>query len=587
MIDYKKGGGIMNYKFIIDKYRQITFKKRIIAIFVVCMLIPFLCLGLISWYTINSILTNKVESSIVSNLQQERLQLENVLNNLNHVSQQLAFGVNNNRLLEQLYFEEDLFTKSRIRNDLKGDLNVVTFSNPNVGLMLYYFPKNETYDFENFPVRDHFNINNLPIMETYPEITYYGPHISNNRSNKNLVFSTARKVNVSHEEVYVYIETGSNTTKSIFAPLDDLKESRQLLILNNSGEIAYSQNEELFPLNGSEFPFSKENSVSGTYSDYIWYKETSNQGWSIVSIFPKENINQERNQWYVQITILFIIFGIAVITIGALLSRMVYKPLEKFNNEIKSLINSNIKSSTDHLHIPEFDYLLFKTREMKKKIWDLYGEVENKEKRRADLEVEKLLYQINPHFLMNTLDTVHWLAMMNGQKDIDRLVLSLNKLLQYNLGKMGDATTIGGEIEALKEYLQLQRIRYDFHFDVDIDVQEEALSLAIPRFILQPLVENALYHGVSDDGYIHVNISLDKKLNITIQDNGSGMSEQQLQQLFHDDSLDRQKVGMGIGMKYVRRILDSYYGDQATFNIKSELGKGTIISMSLPVNRGE
>jgi len=583
----KKGGQIMNYKFIIDKYRKITFKKRIIAIFVVCMLIPFLCLGLISWYTINSILTNKVESSIVSNLQQERLQLENVLNNLNHVSQQLAFGVNNNRLLEQLYYEQDLFNKSRIRNDLKGDLNVVTFSNPNVGLMLYYFPDSETFDFENFPVREHFNINNLPIMETYPEITYYGPHISNNRSNKNLVFSTARKVNVSHQEVYVYIETGSNTTKSIFAPLDDLKESRQLLILNNSGEIAYSQNEELFPINGSGFPFSKEKSVSGSYSDYIWYKETSNQGWSIVSIFPKENINQERNQWYVQITILFIIFGIAVITIGALLSRMVYKPLEKFNNEIKSLINSNIKSSTDHLHIPEFDYLLFKTREMKKKIWDLYGEVENKEKRRADLEVEKLLYQINPHFLMNTLDTVHWLAMMNGQKDIDRLVLSLNKLLQYNLGKMGDATTIGGEIEALKEYLQLQRIRYDFQFDVDIDVQEEALSLAIPRFILQPLVENALYHGVSDDGYIHVNISLDKKLNITIQDNGSGMSEQQLQQLFHDDSLDRQKVGMGIGMKYVRRILDSYYGDQATFHIKSELGKGTMISMSLPVIRGE
>jgi len=583
----KKGGQIMNYKFIIDKYRQITFKKRIIAIFVVCMLIPFLCLGLISWYTINSILTNKVESSIVSNLQQERLQLENVLNNLNHVSQQLAFGVNNNRLLEQLYYEQDLFNKSRIRNDLKGDLNVVTFSNPNVVLMLYYFPDSETFDFENFPVREHFNINNLPIMETYPEITYYGPHISNNRSNKNLVFSTARKVNVSHEEVYVYIETGSNTTKSIFASSDDIKKSRQLLILNNSGEITYSQNEELFPIKGSAFPFSASDSGAGSYGDYIWYKETSNQGWSIVSIFPKENINLERNQWYMQITILFIIFGIAVIAIGALLSRMVYKPLEKFNNEIKSLINSNIKSSTDHLHIPEFDYLLFKTREMKKKIWELYGEVEHKEKRRADLEVEKLLYQINPHFLMNTLDTVHWLAMMNGQKDIDRLVLSLNKLLQYNLGKMGDATTIGGEIEALKEYLQLQRIRYDFQFDVDIDVQEEALSLAIPRFILQPLVENALYHGVSDDGYIHVNISLDKKLNITIQDNGSGMSEQQLQQLFHDDSLDRQKVGMGIGMKYVRRILDSYYGDQATFHIKSELGKGTMISMSLPVIRGE
>ncbi|HIW31156.1 MAG TPA: histidine kinase, partial [Candidatus Paenibacillus intestinavium] len=546
----------MMFKFIINKYRKITFKKRIIAILIVSMLIPFICLGWISLYTINSILTNKVESSIQSNLKQEILGLENTLNNLNHVSQQLAFGVNNNRLLEQLYYEQDPFIKSRHRNDLKGDLNVLTFSNPNVGLTFYYFENNQQYDFENFPVRENFNPGELPIMETYPEITYFGPHQSNNRSNNSFVFSTMRKVNVTHDNIYVYIETGFNTTKSIFEPEDDIKKSRQLLILNNNGEITYSQNEALFPVN-SVFPFSDGKESSGIIEQYIWHKEVSNQGWSIVSIFPKGEMNQEKNQWYVQISISFLIFGIAVMIIGTFLSRMVYKPLEKFNSEIKTLINSNVKDNTDLINIPEFDYLLFKTREMKKKIWELYGQIEQKEKRRTDLEVEKLLYQINPHFLMNTLDTVHWLAMMNGQGDIDKLVLSLNKLLQYNLGKMGDATTIGGEIEALKEYLQLQRIRYDFQFDVDIDVDDDAMSLAIPRFILQPIVENALYHGVSDEGYIHVDIRLGDKLDITIQDNGSGMSEQKLDQLMNDDSMDSQKVGMGIGMKYVIRILEA------------------------------
>src|SRR4029079_11461760 len=122
--------------------------------------------------------------------------------------------------------------------------------------------------------------------------------------------------------------------------------------------------------------------------------------------------------------------------------------------------------------IPEFDFLLNQFRQMREQIWELFAEVEHNEKRRVDLEVEKLLYQINPHFLMNTLDTVHWLALMNGQNEIDKLVLSLNKLLYYNLGKMGDTSTIGDEIEALKEYLQLQQIRYDFRFEVDIDVDE-------------------------------------------------------------------------------------------------------------------
>lgn len=574
------------FSFLLNWYRKTTFKVRTIFIVMLSVIIPFICICLASFFTINSILVNKVEGSIQSNLRQEILNLENNLNNLNHISQQLAFGVNNNKLLEQLYVEQDPFTRSRYRNDLKSELNVLTFSNPNVGLTFYYFKDRSAVDFENFSVRDDFSIDALPLMESYPEITYYGPHRSYNRSNNHLVFSTLRKVNVTHEDVYVYIETGFNTTTALFEPQDEIKKSRQMLILNNEGKITYSQNEEMFPVNSS-FPFVSDKEFSGEFEKVIWHREMSNQGWSIVSIFPQDEMNQEKNQWIMQLIILFFVFGIAAIIIGTILSRMVYKPLEKFNVELKSLINSNAKGNTDLIHIPEFDYLLFKTREMKKKIWELYGEIENKEKRRADLEVEKLLYQINPHFLMNTLDTVHWLAMMNGQKDIDKLVLSLNKLLQYNLGKMGDATTIGGEIEALKEYMQLQRIRYNFQFDVDIDVDEEAMALTIPRFILQPVVENALYHGVSDDGYIHVNISLEKHLDITIQDNGSGMTEEQLYNLLHKETVDSKKVGMGIGMKYVIRILEANYGAEATFQIKSEVGKGTIVKMSLPVRRGD
>jgi len=266
---------------------------------------------------------------------------------------------------------------------------------------------------------------------------------------------------------------------------------------------------------------------------------------------------------------------------------MVYKPLDKFNTEIKSLIQSNSKEHTEYIHIPEFDYLLYQIRSMKKKIWVLYEEIEQKEKRRADLEVEKLLYQINPHFLMNTLDTVHWLAVMNGQEDIDKLVLSLNKLLYYNLGKMGETSTIGDELQALKEYLQLQQIRYDFQFDVDIDVDDSAMSLPSPRFILQPLVENALYHGVSDDGYIRVGIKLANELEITIQDNGSGMSQETIDRLLHDESKESHKVGMGIGMRYVKRILHTNYGNKASLEIRSEDGKGTTVILRVPVSGGE
>lgn len=566
-----------------NRFRNVTFKNRMMSILIVSSLIPFVCLGVVSFYTIDSIMTNKVESSVQSGLKQEVLAMENTLNNLNHVSQQLAFGGGTNRLLEQLYHETDPYEILRLRNEIKSELNVLTFSNPNVGLTMYYYPDTDKYDFENFFVRDsRFEPDELPVMAVYPEITYFGPHLSKNRSINQLVFSTMRKVNLPEQNVYLYIETGFNVLKSLLEPDNGQAPERRLLILDNDDRIAFSQDADIFPAN-QKFPRENQETVTGTYGNYAWYVETSNQGWSLVSVLPKDELNREKNQWLKQIIGFFLFFLLTAVLTAWILWKMVYRPLDKFNKEIRSLLRSDVQQKTDVVNIPEFDYLLFQIRNMKTKIWDLYGEIERKEKRRADLEVEKLLYQINPHFLMNTLDTVHWLATMNGQKEIDKLALSLNRLLSYNLGKMGEATTIGAEIEALKDYLTLQQIRYDFRFDVDIDVEDEAMGLIIPRFILQPLVENSLYHGVSDDGYIHVNIQFDHDLKITIQDNGSGMSQEKIDQLLQGEAEESKKVGMGIGMKYVKRVMEANYGDKAGFTIKSEIGKGTIVSLNIPV----
>lgn len=576
----------MNRNPIAARFKQVTFKKRMIAIYLLSILIPFLCLGSLSFYTIDSIIANKVEGSIQSALKQEVLALENTLNNLNHVSQQLAFGGGTNRLLEQLQHETDPYEQIRLRNEMKSELNVITFSNPNVGLTMYYYPDTGAYDFENFAVRDRFDPKQLPVMAHYPEITYYGPHPSKNRSINQLVFSTMRKVQLPEQNVYLFIETGFNATKSLFGAGSPAESSRRLLILDNDGRIAFSQDSRNFR-ESSLFPGFDPERRTGSYGHYVWHMETSNQGWSIVSVLPKEEWNKEKNRWLFQFTGILLLFVLAAILVALLLWKMVYKPLDQFNTEIKSFVYSDAEERTDLTFIPEFDYVLNQIRSMKRKIWELYGEIGRKEKRRADLEVEKLLYQINPHFLMNTLDTVHWLAMMSGQKEIDRLVLSLNKLLHYNLGKMGEATTIGAEIQALREYLQLQQIRYDFQFDVDIAVDDGAMGLSIPRFILQPLVENALYHGVSDDGYIHVDIRLNVDLEIRVQDNGAGMPQDKIDRMLREETAESRQVGMGIGMKYVKRILEANYGGRASFEIKSEIGQGTVVALRVPVSGGE
>ncbi|MBP3964720.1 histidine kinase [Paenibacillus sp. DLE-14] len=565
------------------RLRNVTFKNRIIFIFLISSLTPFICLGFISFYTIDSIIGNKVESALQSNLKQDIMTLENAINNLNHVSQQLAYGGGTNRLLEQLAAEQEPYERLKLTNDIKTELNVISFSNPNVGLMMFYDPEKDTHDFENFRVRGTFRPKELPVLAAYSEITYYGPYKSYNGSINQFVFSIMRKVNLPDQNIYLYIETGRSAIESLFAPQNRKESSRRLLILDDQRRIAFSEVQDAFPEN-TVFPDSDQ--TSGYHGDYFWNREISNQGWSIVSVTPENELNQERNRWLFQITGIFLAFFVGAVFFSWLLWKMVYRPLDKFNMEIKSLIHSSAKEHTEVTHIPEFDYLLYQTRSMKGKIWALYEEIELKEKRRADLEVEKLLYQINPHFLMNTLDTVHWLALMNGQQEIDKLVLSLNKLLYYNLGKMGEVSTIGDEIDALKEYLQLQQIRYDFQFDVDLDVDEKALAIPCPRFLMQPLVENALYHGVSDDGYIYVGVQWNEQaLQITIQDNGAGMPQETIDRLLDDEAKDSHKVGMGIGMRYVKRILQATYGETAVLEIRSEIGKGTIVSLRLPILR--
>ncbi|MDF2834768.1 MAG: histidine kinase [Paenibacillus sp.] len=566
------------------RLHNVTFKNRIILIFLISSLAPFVCLGLISFYTIDSIIDNKVESALQSNLKQDIMTLENTLNNLNHVSQQLAYGGGTNRLIEQLDTATQPYERLRLNNEIRSELNNITFSNPNIGLLMYYDPDAKTYEFENFGIRGDFAPSKLPLMAEYPEITYFGPHLSYNGSINQYVFSIMRQVNLPDRNLYLYIESGRNALTSLFAPQNRKEGSRRLLLLDNDGRIAFSESQEAFA-EQAMFPNPGPDSRSGTAGGYFWNKEVSNQGWSLVSVVPENEINQERNRWLAQMLGIFLLFVILAVFVAWLLWKMVYRPLDKFHREIKTLTQSDAPEQEELTRIPEFDYLLYQTRSMKRKIWALYEEIEIKEKRRADLEVEKLLYQINPHFLMNTLDTVHWLALMNGQKEIDKLVLSLNKLLYYNLGKMGETSTIGDEIEALKEYLQLQQIRYDFQFDVDIDVDENSLVLPSPRFLLQPMVENALYHGVSDDGYIYVGIALQEDgLLITIQDNGAGMSPEMIEQLLDEDTEDRHKVGMGIGMKYVKRILRASYGEEAKLSIRSEVGKGTVVTLRLPVS---
>ncbi|MDQ0045748.1 histidine kinase [Paenibacillus polymyxa] len=565
-----------------------TLKKRIFLLFFLSAFIPFISIFAISYYTIDSIFANKINDGIRSNLQQVTSSLENSITNLNHVTQQLSYsGTLGKKLDEVLKPSSNIFELIEARDELKNELNVVTFTNPNIGLTLYYFQKEGTTQFANFPIKDRFSPESLPVLSKSYGIAYYGPHMSMNRFDDQLVLSAMRKVQLpQRDDVYIYVESGFRLTQDILG-YNQYKGALSHLILNGEGNIVYSEIPEAMKVGENFSSISKDTAKDGISRDYHWFKEDSSQNWSVISVISQAKYQQEKNQWLLQILLVALFFLGFTVFLAWLLWKMVYKPLGLFHSEINGMSQNPQKAgSQTRTQIPEFDFLLGEFSNMQHQIGDLFKEVQQKEKIRADLEVEKLLYQINPHFLMNTLDTVHWLAVMNGQGEIDKLVQSLNKLLYYNLGKLGQVSTMEEEIDALRQYLVLQQIRYDFEFDVRISADDQVLQIPVPRFILQPLVENSLYHGLSDEGFIQIEVTLAKTLNILIQDNGAGMTEEAIQRLLNNRITEHKKVGMGIGLNYVHRMLRAQYGDQAQLVIESELGTGTSILLILPI-KGE
>jgi len=226
--------------------------------------------------------------------------------------------------------------------------------------------------------------------------------------------------------------------------------------------------------------------------------------------------------------------------------------------------NGSLQEAEQEYEIKEFDDLMHEVEQMKEQIRNLIDDVVEKEKSIQRTEYEKLLYQINPHFLLNTLNSVQWMARMSRQDNITEFVQRLKRLLSYNLGKEGMQTTLRTEIDIVKDYIALEQMRYDFVIEMNV---EEGRYLEQPtvRMLLQPLVENAIRYGLGDDEKITIQVFEDNIRGlaiITILDSGNGLTQEEINQInepFDYDVKKMQHGNRGIGLRYVKAMLESFY----------------------------
>jgi two-component system sensor histidine kinase YesM len=223
----------------------------------------------------------------------------------------------------------------------------------------------------------------------------------------------------------------------------------------------------------------------------------------------------------------------------------------------------------------------------------MIGEIEalierliKEERLKREVELEALHAQINPHFLYNTLNTIRWMAKIQGAESVSNAIVALVKLLRISINIGSDFIPLSEELEYIKNYIVIQKLRFNEDFTVSIECGEPELELHIPKLILQPIIENAILYGVEFSSPLTIKIvvssNLDSKdLLIEVIDNGPGIEKEIVEHIFKDEN-DSQKLSKA-GLNNVNQRIKLFCGDRYGLSVKTEIENGTIVSVLLPV----
>ncbi len=294
-------------------------------------------------------------------------------------------------------------------------------------------------------------------------------------------------------------------------------------------------------------------------------------------------------RWQIISVILIIgAVGFAVLAAWSL-SKSIYAPIKKLHDVTTTITKNDLQALMTSDNVDEITELGMSFNIMIGKIKELLDSKIKEQENLKKAELRALQAQINPHFLYNTLDTIIWMAESKKTDQVVQIVAALSSFFRISLSKGMDWITIGEEIERIKSYLTIQKMRYHDILDFKIEVDQDVAENTILKLILQPLVENALYHGIKNKrqgGTIIVRARRkgEDEIILEVEDNGIGFTPQKLAQLRADleDDSGEIKLESGFGIGNVNKRIRLYYGKQYGLFVESEYSTGTCVTLVIP-----
>ena len=367
----------------------------------------------------------------------------------------------------------------------------------------------------------------------------------------------------------------------------DSSNKLESMVVDTDGMMISARDKDKIGTNVDFIPKMKEK--SGTFSMggrlYIYQKVSDWRFYVVSSVPMMELYKSSIRTIFLMAFILLFLLTISLLVVKRIISK-VYRPLDKVVRKMDDVASGSLKTRINVEHMgEEFPKLAVGFTSMMEEILVLMEQVKMEQHQIEQIRFNALQSQIQPHFLYNTLECIHWQAMVDGNGEISTLVKALAKYYRICLSGGHDVIPLKMELEHVRNYLIIQNMRYDDIIGSEFDVEEAASDVMIPKLTLQPLVENSIYHGIKvkegKTGSLFLKVrKRSSDVLITLADTGTGMSQQQIDEM--NQHLSEYDDSFGYGVRNVNKRIELLYGEEfGLYYLRNESG-GVTVEIRLP-----
>ena len=376
----------------------------------------------------------------------------------------------------------------------------------------------------------------------------------------------------------------------------DLSSTGYLYLIDGDGEIIYHPRQQLIyaglleenNLAAAGYTDGSHQETFGGTRREVTVKTVGYTGWKLVGVVPSENLWDNYGQLvlFFLFVVLFSVFLLVFVNLR--LSEWITAPVKKLDRAVKELEHGSTEVDFDVGGPGEMEHLSHSVRSMVSTMRHLMDDIIEQEEQKRRSELEVLQSQINPHFLYNTLDSVIWMTENGRTDDAVVMLTSLARFFRISLSRGSSIIPIRDELEHARHYLTIQKMRYKNKFSATITAEDGVESLCTIKLIVQPILENAIYHGMAyadGDGEITVRAFRDGgDVLIEVSDNGPGMPEEVVESILDPNgpAAAAGAKGSGIGFRNVHRRIRLTFGADYGLTIFSEPDDGTTVRIRLP-----